>query len=346
MALAALAVGPLAAVAADNEATTTTTNSAKTIGGTRVIINTYNAFGNLVSSKDCSDEVVRNSTTTKTTQPDGSVTNDTSVNYTVQHTETTTSFIGGSQKVVRVAGYVASGGDPAKGTPGKDNPNADGSWSKTEFCNIYQYDQNGRLVGVTGGIETKDENGKTIKVSSLTKGNRGKDSEGKELGAYESYTIETYEVRNGQALKTKTETYSKNYGVDSESSIVVSKTHTTSTFEYDLMGGSWVLTSVTEKSRSDTVSGASNGSYNEEEKVTTYHRNADGTLIDDYTLLPDGTKNYKAITIELKKYTSHTANGQGGFTDWKLGDYKYVIGFDEQQGYYLKTETITQSFQQ
>ncbi len=342
IALAALVIAPLSAFA--EEATTTTTNNAKTIGGTRVITNTYNAFGSLMSSTDVSDQTVRTSTSSTTTQPDGTTKTDETISYTVQHTETTTTYIGGSQKVIKVEGYVVTGGDPAKGTPGKDNPNEDGSWSKTEFCNIYQYDGNGRLVGVTGGIETKDDNGKAIMVSSVTKGDRGKDAEGKQLGSYESYSIDTYDVRNGQALKTKTESYSKNYGVEDDTGKVVSKGHSTTTYAYDLMGGSWVMTSMTEKSRSDTVNGASTGSYNEQEKVTTYHRNANGTLIDDYVLLADGTKSYKAITVELKKYVSHDANGSGGFSDWKLGGYTYVIGFDEQQGYYLRTETIKQTF--
>lgn len=324
----ALLLAPVRSFAEDSS--TTVTHDTKIISGTRTITNTYNAFGSLMSSTEISDQVVK---TTSTVTKDGKETKTTS--YTEQHTIVTSEWIGGGLKTTQVEGYSVTGGDPTKGTPGKENPASDESWSRTDFKNVYQYDANGRLCGVTGGIEITDDNGNKMLVNSVTTGSRGKDAEGKALGTFTAYSIDTYEIRNGQALKVKTESVQITNGFG-DNKDGVSKTETTTTYDYKLMGGTWVLNSTYETTDTITTSGDAKGSTSHQEKETIYHRNEDGTLV---TTKTGGS--YDAIEVIMHEYTD-VVKGNGGSTTWVLKDYSYTVSLDEQQGYYISSDTISQ----
>jgi hypothetical protein len=331
----ALVFAPVIGFAADGASKSTNKTTAKIISGTRVITNNYNAFGALVSSTQVSDQTIK--TTSSITADDGTVTDTSS--YSVQHTVMTSEWIGGGLKTTIVEGSSLTGGNPKDGAIGASNTAADGSWSKTDFKNIYQYDSNGRLQGVTGGLTATDKNGNTVTVNSKTTGSRGLDAEDKPLGTFTAYSVDTYKVLNGQALKDTTVSVQTTNGIfDGTGNDGVSVTTSTTHYDYELKGGSWVMSSMTEDMRSDTTNGESKGSWSEQHKVTTYNRKADGTLVDS-TDPKTG-----AIVITEFTSTSHESNGMGGWSNWSAGlaDMTYTVSYDSQQGYYISQDSTTQ----
>lgn len=333
----ALMLSPARGFAGDDTASTNTSNTkAEIMGGTRTITNTYNPFGILTSTTQITTQTTK--TTSSTTDKDGKV-RDTS-SYTTQTTKVTSEWIGGGLKTTIVEGSSYTGGKDATGTA------ADGSRSKTDFKSAYNYDANGRLCGVSGGIEITDDNGNKMMVSSVTTGDRGTDAKGNSLGTFVAYSVDTYEIRDGQALKVRTDSVQYAYGApdqyDSDGKATsnngVSKTTSTVTYEYELMGGNWVMSSTYETTDTLTTSGDQKGSTSHQEKETIYHRNADGTLVTTKT-----GDSYDAIEVIMHESVDVTIqNGATEGTTWKLTNYKYTVSFDEQQGYYISTDSMTQ----
>ncbi|MDD4940485.1 MAG: hypothetical protein PHS64_05260 [Candidatus Omnitrophica bacterium] len=343
----ALAFAPASSFAGDDDTTSTeVTHDTRIISGTRTITNTYNAFGTLMSSTQVSDQVVR-TTSKSTTAGKAPVTTE---SYTVQHSVVTSEWIGGGLKTTLVEGFTLTGGKPENDgntPPGADNPADDGSYSRTDFKNVYQYDANGRLQGVAGGIEVDEidpatgvNTGNKILANSITTGSKGTDADGECGGTFTSYSIDTYEIRNGVALKTFTESIQVANGIsDTKSSTNgVSVARSTVKYNYVLMGGGWVMDTIEEYSKSNTTNGEGTGSWSEQTKTTKYNREDNGTLVNSTD--PETG----AIVITAFHSYSHESNGTAGWSDWEanIENYEYTVSYDQQQGYYISWDKTTQ----
>ncbi|MDD2702388.1 MAG: hypothetical protein PHC33_00020 [Candidatus Omnitrophica bacterium] len=197
---------------------------------------TYNAFGVAVSGTQ------RLLTTTISTNDEGQ--RQVTVTETTNQLEST----GGSLKVV--SSHLES-----------DTASDDGANSHTEGDTTYTYNANGQLAGASGTAHTTGDRGRAP----------NEDGEMEDLGTFESDTTETYEIRNGQALRTRSVTTGTNFGPDGEETSTFTET---TTYDYDLVAGSWQLMSETSHSRSDSR----DGSFSDITKTKTYQRNGDGIV--------------------------------------------------------------------
>lgn len=250
---------------------------------------TYNAYGVALSSTSTTTTVT---TTSRETLVNGQAKTITSTSKTVQ--TVTSSWRGGSLKADTARGTAITSGD-------------DGSSSTTEFWTDYSYDDKGRLKGATGGANTT--------------GNRGKDAKDQPLGTSSSSTVDTYDIRNGVALKVKSETTGQNFGVDGQKT---SDFRETSTSTYEIVGGSWQIMSETSVSLDTEIDGSTTATTT----VKTYTRNENGVIA--------GITQTK--TGEMKKATGEKGDLTSAIT-YTIQNYVATFTFDPQQGWYLSNES-------
>jgi len=239
---------------------------------------TYNAYGIAISSTQ------KTVTTTTTTNEKGETSTTTTTYISVN------GWRGGSLKIETTTGT-------------SQNESVNGANSTTEFWTNYAYNDNGQLKGASGGGKTK--------------GNRGKDDNGNELGTFESESEDIYEIRNGQAIKIKTVNKTVYYGPEGQKE---SDSTETTTYEYELIGGSWQL--MKEVSVSNTE--GTDGSSQTMTKTKVYQRDANGVCI--------------GIT-QTASGTQTAVNGNGGRATYNLSNYDAKFAFDEEVGWYLADES-------
>ncbi|MFA5362530.1 MAG: hypothetical protein WC335_04700 [Candidatus Omnitrophota bacterium] len=241
---------------------------------------TYNAFGVAINGTQ------RILTTTTSTDEDG--------NRQVTVTETTNQLesTGGSLKIV--SSHLES-----------DSASDDGANSHTEGDTVYTYNANGQLAGASG--------------TAHTTGNRGRDANGDDMGTFESDTTETYEIRNGQALRTRSVTTGTNTGIgeDAETSTFTE----TTTYDYELIAGSWQIMSETSHSRSDSR----DGSFSDITKVKTYQRNADGIC----------TGLSQTATGTQFQANGQNTDGTLSGTTFTMQNYTATSAWDAKAGWYI-----------
>lgn len=219
-------------------------------------------------------------TTTKKKEEDGTETNSTTTTVSTSESE----WMGGSLKIKSTTGTSTTEGD-------------DDLSSTTTFETTYTYDENGRLIGASGTSDTEsdDGNGKTSR----------------------SHSVDTYIIQDGEALRSKSETTGTNYGTDDTKTADFTET---TTYEYQLIGGSWEL--VREVSAS--TSAETNGNEQVVTKTRTYSRDANGVCT-GISQSAEGT--YTAV------------NSNGGKQTYTMENYKAEFKFDAEQGWYLTQES-------
>jgi hypothetical protein len=235
---------------------------------------TYNAFGVAV-------EGTQNILTTTTSTNDQDQRQVTST-VTTNHLRS----LGGSLKIVSSDLTSDSAAD-------------DGTDSQTTGNTTYTYNGNGQLAAAAGTADST--------------GNRGEDANGEALGTFDSATTESYEIRNGQAVRTQSETTGTNSGPDGEQT---SDFNETTTYDYQLLAGSWQIMGETSNSATD----ARDGSSSDITKTKTYTRNGDGVC----------TGLAQAATG-----TQTQVNQNGGTTTFTMQNYEATADFDEKSGHYI-----------
>jgi hypothetical protein len=244
---------------------------------------TYNAFGVAVNGTQ------RILTTTTSTNDEGQR------QVTVTETTNQLQSLGGSLKIV--SSHLES-----------DSASDDGASSHTEGDTTYTYNGNGQLAEAAG--------------TAHTTGDRGQDANGEDMGTFVSDTTETYEVRNGQALRTQSATTGTNTGVgtNAETSTFTENT----TYDYDLLAGSWQLMSETSHSRTD----GRDGSFSDITKTKTYQRNGDG-IVTGLSQTATGTQ------FQANGANGGTASG----TTFTMQNYQATAAFDQKAGWYISGDT-------
>jgi len=197
---------------------------------------------------------------------------------------------GGSLKVEKITGT-------------SDTESDDGATSQTDFETNYTYDEDGRLKGALGG--------------SSSSGNRGKDANGQDMGTFTSNTVNTHIIKNGEALNSNSQTTGTNYGPDGTKTSDYTET---TTYEYQLIGGDWVL--VKEISTSNT--NGTDGSSSNITKTRTYQRDANGVCTG---------------ISQTASGTMAQVNQQGGRQTYTMKNYKAEFKYDPKVGWYLSNES-------
>jgi len=242
--------------------------------------NVYNKYGVQISGTE---------TTTTTTTTTNSK-NETSTTVSIQ--TVSSEWRGGSVKVAKIEGTSKTNG-------------TDDSSSDTTFTITYEYtDGTGKLKGASG--------------TSTTTGDSGTGDNGEKIGTYKTSTKDTYTIKNGQALRTKSETTGERYGSDGTKTGDISQTTTT---EYTLVAGTWQVSKETTASKNTNVNGGSESMT----RVRTYTRDENGVITD---ISQTATGTYVAVT------------SMGGTVTLGLEEYSAEFAFDEESGWYLKTEHI------
>ncbi|MFH0913018.1 MAG: hypothetical protein V1884_01880 [Candidatus Omnitrophota bacterium] len=224
-------------------------------------------------------------TTITTTTNEKGETSTTTTTYT-----TTSVWRGGSLKVASTTGT-------------SKNESANGANSTTEFQTNYEYNDKGQLKAASG--------------ESQTTGDRGKNDAGEELGTYESTSEDTYIVQNGQSLKKTSVATGINYGPEGQKE---SDSTETTTYDYELKGGSWALVKQVDKSETKNVDGGTSLV----EKTKTYTRDANGVCT--------------GIT-QAASGTLTAVGGNGGTQTYTMQNYKAEFKFDAEMGWYLSKES-------
>ncbi|MCU0650689.1 MAG: hypothetical protein MUC52_00445 [Candidatus Omnitrophica bacterium] len=277
-----LALGQTAAFAADN--TSSTDINTKIISSVKHVQNFYNAFGVCYTSTEHS------TTVTQTT----SNTNDGSESKTNTSTTTQESFVmqtwkGGSLKV-----------DYSESTSTTEG--TDGSSSVTNSRVDYVYNAGGQLVSASGKAHTE--------------GTLASDAYDGSGGSYVSDQTTSYIIKNGQALPSQTVT---NTTSTVEGQVKSTSTETT-TFEYELIGGTWHL--MKEVSNSSTT--MTDGGSEQRTTVKTYSRDANGVCT--------------GISQECTG-TSVSVDDNGGTWTYNMTNYNAEFEFDDVLGFYLASES-------
>jgi hypothetical protein len=221
------------------------------------------------------------STETTRTNGDNGVTDTVSVNTSYYK------WLGGSSKLISSSGT-------------SDSTSSDGGNSHTNSWTNYNYDGNGVLVGANGGSDT----------SGVRGGNQG---------TFTATATDSYQIVDGQALRTRSDTVERTFLGGQETS------HTEGSFtefHYQLLGGDWQLTSTFEHSNTRQ----SNDTFEITETTTTYFR--DGGTGRCIGMERTMTGNNKTIT---------TTGGE------QYGNLQYShdpAQFDSREGWYIPRETL------
>ncbi len=274
-----------------------TDEDTKIIESTKHVENFYNDFGVCYQSTETSTTKQQTTVTTKSTDDaTGKTDTKTTTNTTTSTSVMTSTWKSGSLKVDTISGTSTTTGD-------------DGSKQTSTSSTVYTYNNNGQLTGASGTVHTT--------------GGGGKDGNGKALGNYESDTVETYVIKNGQALRVRSETTGKSYGVDTQSDTVVANSKQITTYDYDLIGGAWHVTKEVSTSKNTNTK---DEGYEEITKTKTYERDSHGKIT-NMTVEASGTQvayddlggkwvftmdNY---TVEIKK--------PEGIHGWRIGKESY-----------------------
>jgi hypothetical protein len=232
-----------------------------------------------------------NTTTLTSTDQDGLTATTTTV------TTNQLKSLGGSLKVI--SAHLVS-----------DSTSTDESTSHTEGDTTYTYNGSGQLESAAG--------------TANTTGNRGNDAEGNPIGTFTSATVETYDVRNGQAIRTQAVTDGTYLGINGEQT---GTSRTTTTFDSDIIAGSWQLMSETTVARSDDRQGG----WEETTTVKTHQRNGDGVET-GLTQTKTGTR---------LRVTGIDANGNITRVNERLNNYVATAGTDPEDGWTIVDERWT-----
>jgi hypothetical protein len=178
----------------------------------------------------------------------------------------------------------------------------DGSSSVTNSKVTYSYDGSGKLAAASG--------------TAHTEGTLASDVNGESGGNYVSDQTTTYIIKNAQALPSQTTTNTTSY---LEGQVKSTSTEVT-TFEYELIGGSWHLMSEVSNSSTSMTDGGS------ETRTTTktYSRDANGVCTG---------------ISQTSSGTSVSVSETGGTSTYNMSNYSADFQFDEQNGWYLANET-------
>jgi hypothetical protein len=279
---ALLALGQACVFAADTK--TSTDIETKIISSVKHVENFYNAFGVCYLSTERSKTVTQ---TTSTTDDGGESKTNTST--TTQESYVVQTWKGGSLKV----DYSVST-STTQGT--------DGSSSVTNSRVDYVYDDAGRLQSASG--------------TSTTTGTLASDAYGGSGGSYTSTSTTSYIIKNAQALPSETVT-------DTTTTVegqVKSTSHEVTTYEYELIGGSWHL--MKEVSNSSTT--MTDGGSEQRTTVKTYSRDANGVCTG---------------ISQTCTGTSVSVDDNGGTWTYTMTNYNAEFKFDDVLGWYLASET-------
>jgi hypothetical protein len=219
-------------------------------------------------------------TTTTTTLADGDGTSTTTTTST-----DTSAWKGGNLKIESSAKTSKSS-------------KADGSSSTSTSTTTYEYNELGKLKGASGKTETTGTN--------------------KGGGTYTSSSINSYIIKNGQALPSKSTTTGSVKGTTDEKNSNFSET---TTYEYQLIAGNWQLVKEISVSRS-------NGTNDSTETITR-------------------TKIYSRNTKGVCTGITQTATGSAGIGRWgfTLQSYNAEFALDAKAGWYLKQESYSWQWQ-
>lgn len=245
-------------------------------------------------------------TTLETDEETGVVTEKRTTNTTTS----ISSWKGGSLKVESVVGTT-------------DMNSTDGSVSHTDSLTIYDYNDQGQLAGVHGGLtnELTGEDG----FYAHTEGSGGQDADGNDLGRNDSWTMETYEIHNGEALRVSSVNEGKVFGVGEFIDTALNETTTVSEYTYENRNGSWVLMQTVSTFDSVGVVGTSaDGDNTHIVTTTTYERDANGAAMG-----MSQTKEGQMVRSDPNT---------GGRTVYTLDDYEAIVAVGEQ-GYYIVKES-------
>ena len=234
----------------------------------------YTAFGEAMSGT----QTIKTVTTTTGQDKNGKTQTKTTTTTTTNKLE----FIGGSLKI-------------SSSSMVSDSTGSDKSTSHTTGTTTYTYNANGQLQAASG--------------TAHTTGNRGQDANGQDIGTFTSDTTDTYQIKNGQALRTSSTTTGTNYGVGGAKTGDFKED---TTFNYQIVAGSWQLMSEVTHTKSNEV----NGSWTDITKTKTYQRDATG-ITTGLTQTATGTrfdstaKNAAGVVVgqnlHMSNYTSTTA---------------------------------------
>lgn len=249
----------------------------------------YNQFGVAIGSTS-------KTTTTITTEKDGETS--TTISVTTVHAE----WEGGSLKTKTVEST-------------SDTTSSDGSTSHSEYTDTYVYDEDGKLVSVSG-----------------TGSSNSYDAEKKQW-SYGTTITRNFEVRDGQALLiSQTES---GYTNDNDGNRISTYTSTTTNSDWVYAGGNWVSNTSTTHSHTDVLDGVSggNGGWTDMTRTTTYTRNAAGTITGISGSISGEQFQVTGIDPETGEvsgihYTLTAIDGQ------PMLDFR----FDSQMGWYLAGE--------
>jgi hypothetical protein len=178
----------------------------------------------------------------------------------------------------------------------------DGSSSVTDSKVTYSYDGSGKLAGASG--------------TAHTEGTLASDVNGESGGNYVSDQTTTYIIKNAQALPSQTTTNTTSY-LEGQ---VKSTSNEVTSFEYELIGGTWHLMSEVSNSSTSMTDGGS------ETRTTTktYSRDANGVCTG---------------ISQTSSGTSVSVSETGGTSTYNMSNYSADFQFDEQNGWYLANET-------
>lgn len=277
------AVSLIAAPANAADVTGSKITETKLISTTRHVTNYFNAFGVCTSSTEVSTSV------NQTTSVDKNGKETTSTTTTTQ--TSTSTWKGGSVKVDKIEGSSETKG-------------SDDSHSKSESTTIYTYDEDGKLQGASG--------------TGTVTGDKGKDANGEDAGTYSSTSTDTYIIKNGQALRSSTESNTTYYSAEDPSK-EIGTSKDVLTVEYELKGGNWVA--KTETTTSHNVTPGDTTQTTDTVKVKTYTRDETG-----------------AITGISQTMTGTLVYSGGQNYTYKLENYNATFKKDPKQGWYQEME--------
>lgn len=248
----------------------------------------YNPFGVALSST----EITRIETTT-TKKVDGK----TQTSTTITESTAYSVWKGGSLKIDKVEGTSNTTSD-------------DGTVSESTFSTVYEYNDKGQLIGAKGEGSTTTTKTKDGKIESSST----------------STTVDTYEIRDGVALKVKSVTTGVSYGPgDTDDREKKADNTTTVTYEYEMRSGSWVVTKEIEYS--ETLQ--TDKTKIEITKTKVYTRDENG-VITGITMTATGKQGQ----------VTGSSNGEISKIIFNMKDYEAEFTFDSEVGWYLTKESF------
>jgi hypothetical protein len=254
------------------------------ISSVKHVENFYNAFGVCYMSTETSKTVTE---TTSSSTANGETKTNSST--TVQESFVMQTWKGGSLK-------------PDYSTSVSTTTGTDGSSSVTNSKVTYSYDDAGRLSGAIG--------------TAHTEGTLASDAYGGSGGSYVSDQTTTYVIKNAQALPSQTVT-------DTTTTVegqVKSTSHEVTTFEYELIGGTWHLM----KEVSNSSTSMTDGGSEQRTTIKTYTRDANGVCTG---------------VSQTCTGTSVSVDDNGGTWTYSMTNYNAEFQFDEVLGWYLASES-------